>query len=170
MKNLIVFSCIFLFGILFACDSFEKENILNTNETGASTRSISNLEPALSYGLEEYNNLLSSFSGSPQPDARPTNYPDYYGGAYINKDNKLAILVLGNPEDHREEFVKRCGTKDIVLEKCNYSFADLLKQIDRILVFQRENRNHNILGYALRDNENLIELFLDGLITQNLAI
>jgi hypothetical protein len=162
VKNLSFYFFVLFFGILAACDTSDLSEVQDiSSEHTSKTRATFDSELIQSYGLEEYNNLLNSFKSAPMPSAEPSNYPGYYGGAYINKDNKLAILVLGNPEDHREEFVKRCGTKDIVLEKCNYSFADLLKQIDRILVFQRENKNHNILGYALRDNENLIEVRLD---------
>ena len=113
MKNLSIYLFVVFLGILSACNSLENVDVETVDTTEQITRSASDFEPAVCYGLEEYNNLLKSFEPSPIPSGAPLIYPTYYGGAYV-KDTKLVILIAGNPELYREEFVKRCGSENIL--------------------------------------------------------
>lgn len=94
------------------------------------------------------------------PSAEPSNYPGYYGGAYVNDNGKLVILISGNPKVHRTEFVKRCASENIVLEKCQYPYVALLNQINLLNEIPIENADYNIMGYGIRENENKIEVHL----------
>ena len=151
------------FAACSSSDLLEDESMveMTTAETRSSTSN--DFEPAICYGLEEYNNLLNSFKPSPTPAAPPSNYPGYYGGAYVNDDGKLVILISGNPKVHRDEFVRRCGSEDIVLEKCKYPYVKLLNQINRINDYIDKRPDCSILGYALRDKDNYIEIYLESI-------
>lgn len=132
--------------------------MMATVETRSNTSD--DFEPAICYGLEEYNNLLNSFKPSPTPAAPPSNYPGYYGGAYVNDDGKLVILISGNPKVHRDEFVRRCASEDIVLEKCKFPYVVLLNQARKIIEYQDNNINNNIMGYGIKETENCIYIDL----------
>lgn len=146
MKYLSIYLCVVLFGILSACsNSLEYDEILAVDVTEQSTKSVSDFEPDVCYGIDEYNNLLISFKWSPVSSGVQLIYPDYYGGAYV-KDKKLVILIAGNPEIYREEFARRCGSEDIVLEKCEYSYVTLLKQTSIYDEIPIEDPRYNIVG------------------------
>ncbi len=104
---------------------------------------------------------MDSFKSSPNPSSETYNYPGYYGGCYVNKEGKLVILISGNPKVHRKEFVQRCGSENIVLEKCKYPYVVLLNQMNRITEYHKNTPNNNIIGFGLIDNKNIIEIFLE---------
>lgn len=162
MKNLFFYFLAAISIFLVACSSSDIDDSVISQTGTLETRSVSDFEPAICYGLEEYNNLLNSFKLSPVPSAEPSHYPGYYGGAYVNDNGKLVILITGNPKVHRNEFVRRCGSENIVLEKCKYPYVALLNQIQRINEFQQHHFDSNIMGCALVDNENIIEVWLQN--------
>lgn len=149
--------------IIFSCtDSipFEDSSNQNLHSNNLKTRSFDEIRE--NFALREYNSLLASFKETPVVANANSNYPGYYGGAYVNDNNKLTILVTGNIENHRAEFVKRCGSENIVLEKCKFPFVKILNQIDRLKKYLDKNPNCNITGYALRDKENFLEVFIES--------
>ena len=162
MKNLSIYLFVVFLGILSACNSLENVDVETVDTTEQITRSASDFEPAVCYGLEEYNNLLKSFEPSPIPSGAPLIYPTYYGGAYV-KDTKLVILIAGNPELYREEFVKRCGSENILLEKCGYSYVSLLAQTEKIHEYVMNGNIDGIVGFGIKEDKNMIEIRLKDL-------
>lgn len=162
MKKITIYLFVVLLGVLSACNSFENEEVVTMDTTEQSTRSASDFEPAVCHGLGEYNNLLNSFEPSPILSGSPLIYPAYYGGAYV-KDKQLIILISDNPQLYREEFVKRCGSEDIVLEKCEYSYVSLLNQTDKIHEYVKNGNTQGIVGFGIKEDKNMIEIRLKDL-------
>ena len=80
-------------------------------------------------------NLLGSFSimSTRSVNKEDYDYPDYYGGSYVDDQGKLVVLVSSdNIEKYRQNFVRRTQSNEIILKSCEYSFKDLLTTIDEI--------------------------------------
>lgn len=75
-------------------------------------------------------NLLKSFPRVETRSGEQPKYPDYYGGAYINKDKRFVILVKGDTAVYKKDFVKRTQSSDILVVSCDYSYGKLNKVIE----------------------------------------
>ena len=70
-------------------------------------------------------------------------YPDYYGGAYINDDNKLVMLV-------KEEFATTRAASnltsqisdEVIVDECEYSYNELQEVVEEISVKIEQDVSH----------------------------
>jgi len=110
-----------------------------------------------------YQNLLRSFSSELTLTA--SDYPDNYGGAYINRQGKLVIHVTKDVDTSKEGFEKSTQSSEIIIKTCKYSFKELTEIIDKLNSFKAKNPDteiaNNFNAYALLDAENRIVVELD---------
>lgn len=75
-------------------------------------------------------NLKRSFDSATRSVDGRINYPDYYGGRYLNKDGKLVILVKGdNIVDYKDDLRARCKGDGFEIKPCVYSYNYLVDLI-----------------------------------------
>lgn len=113
---------------------------------------------------ESYLKLNKSFGDV--VNRKASDYPDYYGGAFINDDGNLVIYVKGDVDKYKEDFKKRAGTDEIYFKNCTYSYKELTEIMDTLNAYKLENQDDSIYAnfnnYAIVDAENRIVVELDN--------
>lgn len=115
-----------------------------------------------------YDELMKSFHLSPllrSVGSDNIQYPEYYGGAYINDNNKLVIYVTENIKTNSKASLSNImNSQDVIIRKGKYSYNQLNGIMDKINDFKIKNPNlpisDNFLCYYLSDsgNEVVVEL------------
>lgn len=90
-------------------------------------------------------------------------YPDYYGGAYINDDNKLVMLV-------KKEFASTRAASnlisqisdEVIVDECEYSYNELQEVVEEIAtkIEQDFSCASNIGMYGIINKTNRVEVSL----------
>lgn len=102
--------------------------------------------------------LLKSFGMTKTRSLSISDYPDYYGGSYINEDGKLVIFLKGEMENTKATLIKLIGDNDVIYIKGSYSYTELNNILTKITLFISSNKESliakNIKYYYLDDFEN----------------
>jgi hypothetical protein len=109
----------------------------------------------------QYNKLLQSYGG----DTENCSYPDYYGGAYINKDGDLVLLVTDDSKIARDEVTEITGNDKLVIKKAVYSYKYLLsvyEALNNSLLkdVQQITEQLDIRAWGISDNNNYVEVVI----------
>lgn len=119
--------------------------------------------------IEYYQSVLNSFRGSRSSDAggalAAKEYPENYGGAYINDQNKLVILVPTSQLATRTKYRDILGHTNFIIEPCEFSYRQLLEVRDSLVEAVFTNPKYpevkeNVVSIAVKDKENEIEVGL----------
>jgi len=140
------------------------------NNTGYSNEELKSMERFSKSFLEEQNKackahdkLIQSF-GTVET-IKACDYPEYFGGDYINDEGKLVIYVKGDITDYKQDFINRTGTNNIILEPCKYSFKTLTEIMDILNAYKQTKPDDpvssNFNSYEILDNQNKIVVNLD---------
>lgn len=90
------------------------------------------------------------------------NYPDYYGGVFLNEDGELVVLTKGDCELYRQELTTRATSDNFTLKPCDYSLNELLEVIDELNQYMENNRSAceelQFYGFGLRTDLNRISI------------
>lgn len=115
-----------------------------------------------------YDKLIESFHLSPllrSESSEDIQYPEYYGGAYIDDNNKLVVYITEDIKTNlKSSLTSIMNNQDVVIKKGKYSYNRLNEIMDKINEFKINNPNSNIsdnfLCYYLSDsgNEIVVEL------------
>lgn len=109
--------------------------------------------------------LLESFGMTRTRSLSVNDYPDYYGGSYINEDGKLVVFLKGEVKNAKATLIKLIGDNDIIYIKGNYSYTELNNVLTKISLFIDSKKNpqiaDNIKYYYLNDFENNVVVELD---------
>ena len=100
---------------------------------------------------EQYNRLLKSFDGE---------YPDYYSGAYIGKDNTLVVQVYDINDAIKKELVEISCNPMLSIERVPYSMNRLLSLYNYLLDLAISNKQlDGLIHYiAIDEAYNLVEI------------
>ena len=81
--------------------------------------------------IQQYRKMLKTFNENAKTRVSGEQvYDENYGGAYIDKDGKLVVLLVDNDEN-RVASIKECtGNVNIRIEDCKYSFNEILDVIN----------------------------------------
>lgn len=97
------------------------------------------------------------------------NYPDNYGGSYINDDNNLVIKLTENNPVSRK--IVTDVIDNVIVEKCEYSYGKLSAASNTIME-KLDNYNYglkyddyskDVKGCAIDDEYNIIKVYIDNL-------
>jgi len=117
---------------------------------------------------EAYENIVNSFTRS----AGDVKYPDNYGGAYLNEEGKLVVLIATPDkssgfktatQEFRELAVVK-GDGDILFQEANYSYAyltELMNKLNELFLKNGSNPDSiwsQVKGFALLDDKNVISV------------
>jgi streptogrisin B len=118
---------------------------------------------------QAYDNLMNSF-----PMSRETGrkiYPDYYGGSFINDEDKLVVYVTNM--DNVLALGAVLDSDDVVFQICEYSYNELNTIMDELNAYKLENSEDHISKefnyYGLFDSENRIIVKLDNFSEENIS-
>lgn len=106
-----------------------------------------------------YDQLMSSFPAiTNDNDEIEIEYPDNYGGCYINDDGKLVVYQKKNAKDIDSCFLD--NDENVIYEEVPYSYNDLLcikEKIEQYIDKNPENvLSKNINVYGVYDKENKV--------------
>lgn len=111
-------------------------------------------------GLDAYHNLMEGMTGGQiQTKSSEINYPDYYGGCYIDENNKLVVYTIGDIVQTKSAVVSMAGG-DVIIKSGKYSFQMLTDIMKKIGIYSSEEENKsivdNIASVSLMDIQNYI--------------
>lgn len=93
-------------------------------------------------------NLKKSFKSMARSIDGRIIYPEYYGGCYLNKNNKLVILVSGNNINvYKKDLIKRCGGDGFEIKTCSFSYNYLMGLIYSLEEKWKAADPHNMMKY-----------------------
>ncbi|MDR1801000.1 MAG: hypothetical protein LBQ95_04095 [Lachnospiraceae bacterium] len=115
-----------------------------------------------------YNDLLMSFGAD--EGMEPDNYPEYFGGAYINEKGDFVVKIESSFYDKQRSGIEReieisVKSKNFITETATYSFEYLtttLETLSEYLINNPESEiTKNVSGAMIVDDKNiiLIELY-----------
>ena len=90
-------------------------------------------------GFKEESAEVNGISGDDDQTVTEPEYPDYYGGAYINDDGKLVVLITKDSKiQGKEELNKNISDKiqlgsNYIIQECDVSFNELRRVQNLIL-------------------------------------
>lgn len=113
-----------------------------TGNTGQNMESFGKNE---SKSMEMYNKLMSSFNPDWESvDPAPEEYPEYFGGAFIDNDGRFVVCIVGDTAKYKDEVSKIIGSDDFMTESCTYSYREMMQVMDDIDNFlSDENVSHD---------------------------
>lgn len=111
-----------------------------------------------------YDKLIGSFHLSPVLKSEGTDnieYPEYYGGAYIDGNDKLVIYITEDAKTNLKSLLANTiKSQDFIIQKAKYSYNTLNGIMDKVNEFKINNPDSpvsdNFLCYYLSDSDNEI--------------
>ena len=92
------------------------------------------------------------------------NFPEFYGGAYINDEANLVILVTNLTDETKDYFGTIIDLENVFFETADYSFATLIAEHDLIrekIVQNADDANiSKIISVGISIPKNSIELYV----------
>lgn len=83
--------------------------------------------------IQQYRSLLDGFNKEAKTRMLDEQvYDDNYGGAYIDNEGKLVVLLVKNDEESIESIEEGTGNENIKIEICEYSFNEMLQVISKM--------------------------------------
>lgn len=135
-KNIVfLFALVAVFSMVtLSCMAQEKQKQIKTTQEQA---------------LALHDKLMASFNPKWETqEPAPSDYPEYYAGAFIDNDNRFVVQVVGNTEAHRATLTKILGSNDFLMESCTYSYRQLMTvmdKIDRFIADRSVPNNHPVV-------------------------
>lgn len=92
------------------------------------------------------------------------NYPDYYGGVFLNEDGELVVLTKGDCELYRQELTTRAASDNFILKPCDYSLNELQEVADELKLYKNNNpsvcEELQFYGFGIKTDLNRVMVFL----------
>lgn len=153
---------IFFVILLAACTNKEKTNL--QKESTDNFPSMNDVSKANPLAGERYQILLQSFRIS-RSQTDSIIYPSYYGGAYINQNDQLVILLSDTTKENKRRIENTIGSGNFILQKCQFSYVHLKRVMDDVTKFYQEGSQHpsimqNISYIRFQEDKNCIVIGL----------
>ena len=89
------------------------------------------------------------------------DYPDYYGGSYINENHDFVIQVVGPVDDAIADLSRFIDTDGVIFEEVKYTYNRLQEEADRIAAEMQTSGTKaaeavSLVGIAGKENSMLI--------------
>lgn len=102
---------------------------------------------------EQYRKLLESFNNnSKNRSVDEQVYDENYGGAYIDENGELVVLLVDNQVSEIATIKSVTGNSSIKTEECQYSYNELMLVIETI---------NSKLDYLLENGISIVEMYED---------
>lgn len=114
---------------------------------------------------EKYNKLLQVWAYNPEfIDDVNANFPSFYGGAYINAEKELVILVTSLDESVIEYFENIIDLTNVVFDEVEYSYDELKRAhsdvVSKMNAASTDPLIANIAGVGISYKDNAVALYL----------
>lgn len=136
----------------------------STSKKEESSEADSDFQINANLSLEKINN---HFSMNTLNKSDEIDYPDYYGGAYINDSGKLVVLIKGSPNRYKKNIEDIIGNQEVEFIACKNSYKDLnsiMKSLNSYKSNPSSSNNANSKNFNffyLDDTSNNITVYLD---------
>ena len=88
------------------------------------------------------------------------DYPDYYGGAFINNEGKLVVYIKGSINRYKKDIEDIIGSQNVIFNSCKNSYSDLNKTMKELNNYKFTNGQNsysqNFNSYGIIDSENIL--------------
>ena len=101
---------------------------------------------------EQYKKILESYNNVNTRSIDKQAYDENYGGAYIDENGELVVLLVDNQELEIASIREITGNSSIKTEKCQFSYNELMFVIETI------NLN---LNFLLENGISIVEMYED---------
>lgn len=117
--------------------------------------------------IEKYNALLKEWAyDEAKIDDVKADFPDYYGGAYIDDDHKLVIQVTEISDEVRKELSDIISLDNVVFEKVNYPYAVLVSEKEKLIDAWQTDANidaiDDITAIGVDVADNAVAVYVDS--------
>lgn len=163
-RNAIKFVLLSSLSMMFACSSDMDLDNLNSIpiETKSQFTEITDVDCQME-AIIAFNNMFNTFNSSVLRSGNKIVYPEYYGGAYINNEDKLVVLTKKNADFSREASLFT-NNNTIVTKECDYSYNELLQLSASIFEQKKNQLNKNVTDnynrVSVREDLNRIAVYL----------
>ena len=146
MKKTMFFSCLFtMYCVLASCSSDDLDFPVKE------TTCLQQKRRGEAEALDAWSKLKNTF-GYSRTATDCINYPNYYGGSYV-EDGKLIVYIVKEKKDSIPRFLHSDST--FVVKECEYSYNELLKTTNDISEFMVSDKNN---GNPIKENLSLCTL------------
>lgn len=166
MKKIIVNSIMILLFLVLISTSFDvkAEECVTENQVSVAYDSLRAKE---NLANEKYNKLLKAWSFNQEYVSDTyANFPEFYGGAYINFNKDLVIKVTVLNNEIEEYFAKLIDLENTEFEVVEYSYRRLIEEkdnlVDKMNSFSPNLSTLNVCGVALNVEDNALDLYIEN--------
>lgn len=92
----------------------------------------------------KYNQLLNGLKSQTWSVNGKTVYSECYGGAYLNDDGELVVLLSKNTHANRERVKEYTSEPNLITETCTYSYNELQSTIDVLRKYRTELKENGV--------------------------
>lgn len=140
-------------------DSTDSPNLANSPTFGV-------FEEKQAIACKTYQKLLDSFQTDKTKSISSTDYPTFYGGAFINENGDLVVNTVGDSIQSRRSLTEKIGDLNIQTQVCQYSYKALSSTMDKLndYMFDESNKVNieelglNSIYLSDKDNKIFVEL------------
>ncbi len=181
-KKILIIIVLLTVGLIFSDTVFSKLNMINASEETIYLNNIEESENRYKEGtvsvlsqevqekednaLKKYNKLIRFWSeDSVNADGTCVNYPEFYGGAYLDEDKNLVVQIANKEETFKEYFENLVGVDGIKFRQVNNPYTKLLsiqKTIDSAIASGKYKCGQFVSLTAIDDRNNEVVLMIDS--------
>lgn len=143
-RNLKILSFVLIFTMLFAMGNVKAEG--SSTAKGKKQLNKEKYYNNQKESIDVYNKILNSFSENINTFevGKQKNYPDYYGGSYIDEETGGLVILENNISLAEKEKLSTFAKNSIPIkyQKCDISFNEILQAINTLTTkinFYKEN-------------------------------
>ncbi len=108
----------------------------------------------------KYSSLLQAWSNNSETGI---NYPDFYGGAYINNDKNLVIQVTSIADEIINYFGSIINLNNVIFNEVEYPYSTLKAQYDTIVNNVVKSNNFPLVtGVSIIEKDNSINIYISN--------
>lgn len=160
MKRILFF--VLVLASMFTIYSCSSEDMIQENSTEQESTPLDKKAEAREAGKR----LLESFGITRSHSLSDSEYPDYYGGGYINNDGKLVVYIKEDSYSRSNAATRAIEDDAIIYVKGNYSYKELKGVLSSITSFIESTQESpiakNIKCYYMNDFENNVVVELES--------
>ena len=157
------FLCI---AVIIGCDMSEEtyQSDVNVNVPVQQTDYVANPinEPEAGNPAEvfdNYNKLTDLLGFSMSKSMAKHDYPETYGGTFVNDDGKLVVMLTKGDANFSKKLRKTIGG-DVIYQECEFSYNYMCAVIDTIIEKTAEPASKNVVMHGIDNERNRVIVFL----------